>query len=89
MAVFAVVAIGDTVKMGGSITQKLPPQDYHKVDNSTWFVSAPANLVTPKEVCDFLGITNGLCGWAIVTSITTYYGFHSKNTWDWLTAKGV
>lgn len=89
MAVFAVVAISDAAKMSVSISRKLQSQDYHKVDESTWLVSPPQHLVTPKEVSDFLDVTNGGAGRAIVLLVSSYYGYHMKNTWDWLVAKGV
>lgn len=89
MTVFAVVAISDAAKMGVSITGKLQPQNYHKVDESTWLVTPPEHLVTPKEVSDFLEVTNGGAGRAIVLLVSSYYGYHMKDTWDWLTAKGV
>ena len=88
MAVFAVLASGDPAMLESFIAAKLMPIDYHKVDERTWFVHN-ANVVTPKEMSDFLNISTGDAGRVLVLNVTSYYGFHSRDAWDWLTGKGV
>ncbi|MFC5707577.1 hypothetical protein [Aeromonas eucrenophila] len=89
MAVFAVITSNASDKLGSIIPAKLEPQDFHKVDERTWFVKAPGTIVTPKELSDFLGISQGGVGHALIFHITTYWGYHAKETWDWLSVKGV
>ncbi|WP_270828941.1 hypothetical protein [Aeromonas sp. QDB20] len=89
MSVFAVITSNEPEKLGALIPAKLAPQDFHKVDDRTWFVNAPGTIVTPKELSDFLGVSQGAAGLVLVLHITTYYGYHSKETWDWLTVKGA
>ncbi|MDL5383423.1 hypothetical protein ACTG2N_07565 [Aeromonas hydrophila] len=88
MAVFAVLASGDPAMLESFIEQKLAPIDYHRVDDRTWFVNN-ANVVTPKEMSDFLDVSTGGAGRVLVLYVTTYYGYHSKDAWDWLAGKGV
>ena len=61
MAVFAVITSNEPEKLGALIPAKLAPQDFHKVDDRTWFVNAPGTIVTPKELSDFLGVSQGGC----------------------------
>lgn len=89
MAVFAVVTSNAPAELESIITSKMQPQDFHRVDDKTWFVNAPGTIVTPKELSDFLGISQGVAGRVLVLHITTYYGYHAKETWDWLSVKGV
>lgn len=62
MAVFAVITSNAPEKLGSIIPAKLAPQDFHQVDDRTWFVNAPNTIVTPKELSDFLGISQGVAG---------------------------
>lgn len=89
MAVFAVITSNAPGQLESIITAKMQPQDVHKVDEKTWFVNAQGPIVTPKELSDFLGVSNGEAGRALVLHITSYYGYHAKETWDWLNVKGV
>lgn len=89
MGVFAVIASNDTGPLESIIQSKIAEQDYHKVDPHTWLVSSPGSVVTPKELSDFLGVSSGAAGRVMVLHVTTYYGFHSRETWDWLSVKGV
>lgn len=89
MAVFAVIASSNPEQMSALIAEKIPPQDYHQIDDKSWFVSSPEGVVTPKELSDFLGISKGDAGRVIILHVSSYYGFHNRNTWDWLSVKGV
>ena len=89
MAVFAIIASNDGAGLGLTIQRKIAPQDFHKVDDSTWLVSAPQNIVTPKELSDYLEISSGSIGQVLIMHVTSYYGFHKREIWDWLTMKGV
>lgn len=46
-----------------------------------WFVWYAG---TPKELSDAIGLNEGDKGVAIVMSVTSYYGFASRDLWDWL-----
>jgi len=89
MSVFAVITSNAPEMLEKLIPVRLAPQDYHRVDEHTWFVNAPSAIVTPKELSDFLGVSNGEAGRALILHITSYYGYHAKETWDWLNVKGV
>lgn len=89
MAVFAVIASSAPAQMSVRISEKILPQNYHQIDDKSWFVSAPESVVTPQGLSDFLGVSHGEAGSVIVLSVLSYYGYHSRNTWDWLIAKGV
>lgn len=89
MTVFAVIASNDPVALEKKISGNFATQDFHKVDEKTWLVSPPVNIVTAKELVDFLGISSGAAGRVLVLLVSSYYGYHARDTWDWLTAKGV
>jgi hypothetical protein len=87
MSLFVVVASSDAEKTGAKLKDKFEPKDMHKADDNTWFVSAPESIVTPKELFDFLGLADGGAGRVLVFMLTSYYGYHFEDTWNWLTAK--
>ena len=89
MPVFAVIASNDGPGLRLAITTKISSSDHHQVDDNTWFVSAPSGIVTPKELSDFLGISSGSVGRVLLIHVTSYFGFHRRETWDWLSIKGV
>jgi hypothetical protein len=89
MAVFAVLASGDPANLNSAVESKILPQDRYQVDDRTWFISAPQSVVTPKEMSDFLDVSMGSAGRILVLYVTSYYGYHAKEAWDWLSAKGA
>lgn len=89
MAVFAVLASSSSSALDDAILKLIASQDHYRVDDHTWFVNAPQQIVTPKELSDFLGISGGAAGRVLVLHITAYYGYHAKEAWDWLSVKGV
>lgn len=89
MPVFAVIASNDGPGLGLVISRKIASSDFHQVDDTTWFVSAPSGIVTPKELSDFLDISSGAVGRVLLMHVTSYFGFHKRETWDWLSIKGV
>ncbi|MGQ3662024.1 hypothetical protein [Citrobacter braakii] len=89
MAVFAIIASTDGPGLGLLVKQHFQPQDFTQVDGNVWLVDAPKNIVTPKELSDFLGISSGSIGQVMIMHVTSYYGFHKRDIWDWLNIKGV
>jgi hypothetical protein len=71
------------------LKSKIPSHDVYKMDTQTWLISPPSNIVTPKELCTFLGISTGAAGHIFMTIVGAYYGYHSKDVWDWLSSKGA
>lgn len=89
MPVFAIIASHDGAGLRLIINQKIEKHDHHQVDDNTWFVSAPSGVVTPKELSDYLGISAGTIGRVLILHVTSYFGFHKRETWDWLNVKGI
>lgn len=89
MAVFAIIASNDGPGLGLKIQGTIVPQDCYQIDDNTWLVSAPDNVVTAKELSDFLDISAGSVGQVIIMHVTSYYGYHRRDIWDWLSLKGV
>lgn len=81
-----VVAAQDEAKIAPAI-QAIYPSDHIKVWDGLWLVSDES--ATAEQVSDKLGIRNGARGLAIVASINGYYGYASKNVWEWLAVKGT
>ncbi|HGM6897102.1 hypothetical protein I5K96_07950 [Serratia marcescens] len=87
MSLFVVVASSDAEKAEAKLKEKFEPQNLHEADNNTWFVSAPESIVTPKELFDHLEFADGAAGRVLIFMLTSYYGYHFEDTWNWLTAK--
>ncbi|XHF49444.1 MAG: hypothetical protein PIK35_12365 [Enterobacter roggenkampii] len=87
MTIFAINSTNNPLELEKIITTQLPEQDRHKVDANFWFITPPNNLVTPKEVSDFLGVSNGEAGLVVIFLVSSYYGYHNRNVWAWLDAK--
>jgi hypothetical protein len=81
-----VVAGRDEEKLAPAIEQAYP-NDSIKVWTGLWLVSDESS--TAQEVCTKLDTASGRRGSVIVTSINGYYGFASKNIWEWLAVKGT
>ncbi|EAA8358369.1 hypothetical protein AB0327_003133 [Salmonella enterica] len=87
MGVFAIIASNDKV-VADRIADKIQPKDFYRADGHVWFVCAPTEVVTTKELSDFLNISSGAAGRVIVMHVTSYYGYHERELWDWLQIKG-
>lgn len=86
MTIFAVVVSKEPEKMKAAILAKFAVGSFYEVDSSFWLVDS--TFATAKEFAQFLGPNNEI-GTYISFPITSYYGFHSKVVWEWLSSKGV
>ncbi|CAM3715599.1 hypothetical protein BS639_17065 [Rouxiella silvae] len=88
MPVFSVVATSTPVEVEKKLNNTFPPSDIYKVDDKQWFVSS-AMINTPKELCEKAAFSNGEGGTVIVVLFASYFGFHNRGVWEWLTSKGL
>lgn len=87
MQIFAVISQPNpnTDRLAAVIEETFP-QDHLKVSDDVWLVAGEG---TPKEVSDKLGVSNGTNGSAIVVEVGAYFGFASRNIWNWIKVKGT
>lgn len=92
MTVFAIVTTTEIAaeRMERAIAHNFTPEENLRVGN-TWLIDT--KLPTSKDVTELL------CGGKdantfsihsfIVLPVTSYYGMHNPNTWEWLQSKGL
>lgn len=83
MTIFAVFRVKSPERLGPAIAERFP-SDHYALGNNEWLVAAD---MTPQEVSDALGISDGSNGAAIVFSMRGYYGRSSSDIWDWIKTK--
>ena len=84
MAIFVVLGLGETTALTSNIKNSFP-DDYYEVDQDKWLVSTVGT--TAKDIALKLGMdrTQKISG--MVITFGGYYGFASKDIWEWLKAK--
>lgn len=60
------------------------PDDYRVIAPAQWLVSAD---MTPQSLCTQLGANEGAFGRIMVSAVGSYYGWHEKDLWNWLSLK--
>lgn len=56
----------------------------YKIAPNQWVVAAD---MTDKALLEKLGASEGQQGRIMVATFSTYYGWHDKNLWSWLSIK--
>jgi hypothetical protein len=83
MAIFVVMTVGDGVDLQSRIA-KLYPNDHLHLTTGQWLVAAD---MTAKELSEKLGVVDGSAGRVLVAAISSYYGRHAANVWEWIKVK--
>ncbi len=86
MTIFAVVVSKNPEKTKAAIQDKFKSGSFYEVDPTFWLVES--EFATAKEFAQFLGPNNDI-GTYIAFPVTSYYGYHNKVIWEWLSSKGV
>jgi hypothetical protein len=84
MSAFLVAGQPHTTSLTAKVAEVYPTANLQFAEN-VWLVADSA--VTAQEVSEKLNIKPGGISGAIVVRIENYYGFASKNIWEWLTVK--
>ena len=84
MALFAIIAPSDSVLLEVAIKREFP-SDHFSIAPGQFAVSAPN--VTTQEVAHKIG-DRGEVGQFMVFPISNWWGWHRKDLWEWLTARG-
>ncbi len=80
MSIFAVIptdqlpGVRDRIGVSGLQHFRLPQGEFLVSFNGTC-----------TELSEFLGITGGISGNALVVSVSSYYGRTTPDTWEWMT----
>jgi len=84
MAIFAVLAPLDNLKIGPALESKFAG-NFFRAWNGQWFISASG---TPRQIAEQLGIgSEGENGSAIILSVSSYWGRANVELWPWLAAR--
>ena len=83
MAIYAILAAGGNDALRDRI-ESLFPDDSYTVADAQWLISAD---LTTNQLAEKLEISGGRIGSALVLRVTTYYGWHDPEIWDWLELK--
>ncbi|HEM8140321.1 TPA: hypothetical protein U2M34_003257 [Providencia rettgeri] len=86
MPIFMVMTSIDPKNVEIAINKRIPSEDVLQIDNRSWLISSPKNIVTPKELYDLLS-SDGELNRTIITLMTAYWGLHNSEIWDWLSVK--
>ena len=80
MAVFAIIRPNEHQELVSRIQAAFPKN--YRLTGGQWLVSAN---MTAREVSERIGLEKGSSfGSTLVLRISSYYGLHSTDTWDWL-----
>ena len=84
MTVFAIMEAHPQAKLASQINTQFP-HDHYRLANGQWLVSAK---MTATDLSSSLGLVSGSgLGGVLVVSISSYYGLHSTEVWDWIKTK--
>jgi hypothetical protein len=85
MAAFIIIPIGNTSDIDAAVAQKFPGDSFRLPKGEHLVVFDG----TSKELSDRLGISDGQVGSALVVGINGYFGWASKDIWEWLQIKSA
>lgn len=60
------------------------PDDSRQIAPNQWVIAAD---ITDRALCERLGAAEGQFGRIMVATFSTYYGWHDKELWNWLSLK--
>lgn len=83
MATFLILADEPHKGLGNVIASRFP-HNHRLISNGQWAVVAD---MTAQSLCEHLGASEGQYGKVLVSLLTSYYGWHDKDLWDWLALK--
>lgn len=55
--------------------------NYYQVDDNTWLI---ASGETSQKVAETLDISEGQLGTFLIVALSTYWGWHNKDVWEWI-----
>jgi hypothetical protein len=83
MIVHLVVVEADRADLDATI-RDVYPTDNFKVAPAQWLI---AGDLTSQSLIASLGAAEGRFGKIMTVPVTSYWGWHSKEIWDWLSMK--
>ena len=85
MAVFAVIRTEKNADLGRNIKKAFPDNFFVSAEGLLWLVAAK---MTNQQFSERIGVVKGsqFTG-TLILRITSYYGMHSTEFWDWLQTK--
>ena len=84
MTVFAILESSPKAELAGRIKAQFP-NDHYSFAHGKWLVSAK---MTAADLCTSLGVVKDSgFGGTLVVAVSSYYGLHSTEVWDWIKTK--
>ncbi|WP_064712089.1 hypothetical protein [Rhizobium bangladeshense] len=85
MQVYLIVSQSPQQELGAAIARTYP-NEYRQLAPDQWLV---ATRSTPQEVGEALSTHNARYGKVIIALVTQYWGWHEKETWNWIAMKAA
>ena len=84
MQVFAVFGLGDFDWIQSAVQMHYESQDYRDVGHA--FLVADKGI-TSQQVGEKLGLNSNAASRSIIVPVTSYWGLHAPDTWEWIRVK--
>ncbi len=83
MQLYFIASDSDRPDLDKAITARFG-ENSRRVSSCQWLISAD---MTPKDTLDAIGASSGNFGKVIILLVTSYFGWHDKDMWDWIVLK--
>jgi hypothetical protein len=84
MNAFAVMSKAENPALDAAVEKEFPGT-HLKLASNTWLVTAKG--LTTREVSEKIGVKPGGISGVVVAKIDSYFGFASRDIWEWLKVK--
>ena len=82
MTIFAIIPTRDEHQIEAALSkQSSDVLQWMKLPRGEYLASYKGTTI---ELCNILGITEGVSGLAVVFATSSYYGRASNDTWEWI-----
>lgn len=70
-------------ELGSRIAREFP-DDFYEIAPNQWVIHVE---MTDRALCEKLDASEGKFGRIMVSTFVSYYGWHGKDFWNWLSLK--
>ena len=84
MQVYAILFVNAPSEPLRAVIRGAFPDNFYEITPQQWLVAANK---TAEEIARTLGIGDGDHGQVMILGVSSYYGWHRKDAWDWMSIK--
>ena len=88
MTTFAISSKGKSPELDQKLKEVYGEDNFHQVDENLRIIISQ-NDVSAQDVYNRIFSEGNSFGNFVIFSVTSYFGYHSKSTWEWLKLKGA